>query len=228
MANGSVIGPGTVVRGNVRGEGPLHVHGRIEGDVTIAGDVVLGEAAALRGNLTGMRVTVRGRVLGNLKGSEAVLLEAGARVAGDVVAPCIGIAPGALVRGDLRTEEALAAPLPRHPNLESDHCAPERPKPAAESPRQASERPKPAAESPRQASERPKLAAEPPKAAIERPAVSANAPAQGAIQQRAPEVDRRQSLRSRVPSGRPRQPPPPVVPVLRKGAQASRKKSGTP
>ena len=70
------------MRGNVRGRGPLEILGRVEGDVTIDGDVLLGEAAAVRGNVMGAQLTINGRVLGDLSGSESVQLESCARVAG--------------------------------------------------------------------------------------------------------------------------------------------------
>ena len=116
MPGDSVIGQGTVVRGNVRGSGPLEIYGRVEGDVTVDGDVTLGDAAAVRGNVTGAQVTVGGAVQGDLRGSQAVLVESGARVVGDLLAPRIGIAEGALVRGNVRTEgEPALAPPARKP-----------------------------------------------------------------------------------------------------------------
>jgi cytoskeletal protein CcmA (bactofilin family) len=104
MAQGSVIGRGTVVRGNVRGSGGLEILGRVEGDVTVEGDVLLGESAAVRGNISATQLTISGAVMGDLRGTEAVLVESGARVVGDLLAPRIGIAEGALVRGNVRTE----------------------------------------------------------------------------------------------------------------------------
>lgn len=100
----SIIGRGTVVRGNVRGEGDLDIQGRVEGDVIVEGDVTLGAEAVVRGQVTAAQISVSGTVQGDLRGSQAVLIERGARVVGDLLAPRIGIAPGALVRGTVRTE----------------------------------------------------------------------------------------------------------------------------
>ena len=47
MAAASIIGQGTVVRGNVRGGGSLVIDGRVEGDVSVDGDVTLGEHGAV-------------------------------------------------------------------------------------------------------------------------------------------------------------------------------------
>lgn len=104
MAATSVIGPGTVVRGNVRGDGRLEILGRVEGDVSVSGDVVIGDGAVVRGNVSGDELRVSGTVQGDLRGNDAVLVERGARVVGDLSAPRIGIAPGALVRGTARTD----------------------------------------------------------------------------------------------------------------------------
>jgi len=100
----SVIGRGTVVRGNVRGSGNLEILGRVEGDVNVGGEIVLGEEAAVKGNISGASVTVAGAVQGDVRASDAVLLERGARVVGDLTAPRIGVSTGALVRGLVRTD----------------------------------------------------------------------------------------------------------------------------
>src|SRR5262245_25099360 len=105
----STIGPGTVVRGSVRGDGDLEILGRVEGSVAVSGELAIGETALIRSDVTGRRVTVRGAVAGNVSATEAIILEAGARVVGDLGAPQIGIRPGALVRGMVSTHGPLAS-----------------------------------------------------------------------------------------------------------------------
>ena len=104
MAEGSVIGQGTVVRGNVRGDGSVEIYGRVDGDVLVSGDVTLGEQASVRGDVTGARITIGGTVVGEVRGSEAIILERSAQVTGDMTAPRVGIEEGARARGALRTE----------------------------------------------------------------------------------------------------------------------------
>jgi cytoskeletal protein CcmA (bactofilin family) len=108
MAEGSVIGQSTHVRGNVRGEGSLEIYGRVDGDVEVTGDVTLGDQASVRGDITGARITIAGTVVGEVRGSEAILLERSAQVTGDMTAPRVGIEEGARARGALRTEEPAA------------------------------------------------------------------------------------------------------------------------
>jgi cytoskeletal protein CcmA (bactofilin family) len=108
MAEGSVIGQSTVVRGNVRGDGSVEIYGRVDGDVLVTGDVTLGEQASVRGDVTGARITIGGTVVGEVRGSEAIVLERTAQVTGDLTAPRVGIEEGARARGALRTEEPAA------------------------------------------------------------------------------------------------------------------------
>jgi cytoskeletal protein CcmA (bactofilin family) len=104
MGQGSVLGRSTVVRGNVRGTGALEIFGRVEGDVSVTGELVIGEEGAVKGDVTGGFVTISGAVQGDVRATEAVMLESGARVVGDLTAPRIGVATGALVRGVVRTD----------------------------------------------------------------------------------------------------------------------------
>lgn len=121
MAPSSSIGPGTVVRGSVRGDGDLEILGRVEGSVAVGGDLVVGETALVKSDVSGRHVVVRGAIAGNVSAEESLVLEAGARVVGDLGAPRIGIRPGALVRGNVSTQgdgaprRAAAAAAPPRP-----------------------------------------------------------------------------------------------------------------
>src|ERR1700716_852071 len=98
-ANVSVIGKTTRLRGRVAGAGDLEVHGFVEGDIAVEGDVTIDAHGMVGAGVRGRRLVVRGAVKGDLVGEEAILLEDGARVVGDVRAPRVAIASGALVRG---------------------------------------------------------------------------------------------------------------------------------
>ncbi|WP_437814470.1 bactofilin family protein [Sorangium sp. So ce1078] len=233
MAAQSSIGPTTAIRGNVQGDGDLEILGRVEGSVVMTGDVTIGEGALIQSDVRGRRVVVRGAVAGNISGEEAVILEPGARVVGDLGAPQVGIQAGALVRGNVTTgaplaaapapvrAAAAAAPAPRaaaapaaarqaRAPVEQRAPAPARPAPAA---RVAPARPAPARPAPVEA--RPAPAPEPRLAAVhddEDADLSASAAGEG------DEPDAAEGAGG---------PPPPVVPALRKGAaKASLRKRG--
>src|SRR5258708_22695523 len=104
-ANVSVIGRTTRVRGRLTGGADLVVQGFVDGEIAVGGDVTIDAHGIVGAGVRGRRLVVRGAVKGDLVGEEAVLLEEGARVVGDVRAPRVAIAEGALVRGYVQTGE---------------------------------------------------------------------------------------------------------------------------
>lgn len=125
MANSaSVIGRTTRVRGRVTGAVDLHVEGFVDGEIAVSGDVTVDAHGLVGASVQGRRLVVRGAVKGDLLGEEAVVLEDGARVVGDVRAPRVAIAAGALVRGYVETGEGNGAPA-RASRAESAAKAPQ-------------------------------------------------------------------------------------------------------
>jgi cytoskeletal protein CcmA (bactofilin family) len=114
MRSPSTISATTVVRGNVGGDGSLEILGRVEGNVTMTGQVIVAADAVVRGNVSATEIQVAGSIAGNLTASDILMLNTGARVVGDLAGSRIGVAEGALVRGLVRTEgePALAKPTP--------------------------------------------------------------------------------------------------------------------
>lgn len=114
MNSPSTISTATIVRGNVSGDGSLEILGRIEGSVSMTGQVIVAPNAVVKGNVSATEIQVAGNVLGNLTATDVVVLNPGARVVGDLLGARVGIAEGALVRGLVRTEgePPLAQPVP--------------------------------------------------------------------------------------------------------------------
>jgi cytoskeletal protein CcmA (bactofilin family) len=108
-ANVSIIGKTTRIRGRVTGAVDLEVHGLVDGEIAVEGDVTIDAQGMVGAGVRGRRLVVRGAVKGDLLGDEAIVLEDGARVVGDVKAPRVAIATGALVRGFVETGDAGAA-----------------------------------------------------------------------------------------------------------------------
>lgn len=237
MSSVSTIGPGTTVRGSIRGDGDLEIHGRVEGAVVVTGEVVITETALLKSDVRARRITVRGAVAGDVSADESIVLEPGARVLGDLGAPQIGIRPGGLVRGNVST----GGPLPETKSAPASTAAaagrarvvaaPARPAPAraatpAPAARPVAARPAPLPARPVPASRVAPVRAEPapsasrgdttPSAAVV--PVAAKAPVEA---EEEPEVEEADEAEATAGG-----PPPPVVPALRKGAKASLRRKG--
>ncbi len=109
MKTSTVIGRSSFVNGRVSGAGDLEIAGRVEGDVTVTGEVVVDPTGLVDANISATRIVVRGAVKGDLVADETLHIEAGAKVVGDLRAPRIAIAPGGLVRGHVQTGSGGAA-----------------------------------------------------------------------------------------------------------------------
>jgi cytoskeletal protein CcmA (bactofilin family) len=128
MADVTVVGSGIFLRGSIQGEGDLEIRGRVEGEISVGGEVTIADGALVKADVSGRRIVVRGAVAGNLTGEESVRLEGGARVVGDLRASSIGIAEGALLRGNVQTEKATG----QRPTVRAAGARLERPAPRVE------------------------------------------------------------------------------------------------
>jgi cytoskeletal protein CcmA (bactofilin family) len=199
-ANTTIIGRTARVRGRVTGEVDLEVQGFVEGEISVGGDVTVDVHGLVGASVRARRLVVRGAVKGDLVGEEAISLEEGARVVGDVRAPRVAIAPGALVRGYVETGEGGAASPRAARTAPAARPAVSAPKPvaavvgAAKAPVAATKAPAPA------------------QAAVNSTTVAAAAPVGG-------------NARHGANHAAARRPPPPVVPALKKAkGQIAKKK----
>jgi cytoskeletal protein CcmA (bactofilin family) len=110
----TVIGPDTHIKGEMVFDTDAHILGTFEGRITSRGQIHVGEGATCRAILEGATVVVDGTVEGNITGAKRVLLNATARVTGDITAPSMAVAEGAWIAGlcTIRAGEATAATAP--------------------------------------------------------------------------------------------------------------------
>lgn len=185
----TIIGQSTFVRGNVSGSGDLTIEGRVEGDVSATGEVVIEATGLVAANVSAARIVVRGAVKGDLVAEDSLAIAQGARVVGDLRAPRITIAQGGLVRGHVQTGAAGAA------------------RPRAASAGAASSRPR------TQTNTMPAT-----------PTARANAQSVSIVNAPASVKETVRPARPNILAGSRPGPPPPVVPVLKKGTKAVQKK----
>ncbi|PIE06344.1 MAG: hypothetical protein CSA75_00075, partial [Sorangium cellulosum] len=124
----AIIGQATFIRGNVRGDGDLSVAGRIEGTIEVQGEVVFEETSLIQSDVSADRIVVRGALAGDLHATNTIVLGVGAKVVGDIDAPCIRIEEGALFRGRIEMGEGQPAASARKSKLQT------RPAPSATTP----------------------------------------------------------------------------------------------
>jgi cytoskeletal protein CcmA (bactofilin family) len=105
----AVIGKTIVITGDITGSEPLHVEGRVKGNIRLDGSYLnIGPEATLQSNISAREVVVRGSVTGNINVSERIDIRNGGSLVGEVAAHSVSIEEGAYFKGsiDMRRAES--------------------------------------------------------------------------------------------------------------------------
>lgn len=123
----SLIARGTVIRGDLRFSGALHLDGRIEGVVLGEGDgavFTLSEHGEVHGEIRVPQAVINGHVTGDVHVSARLELAPQARIDGDLRYHTLEMAAGAQVNGRIsRQAEAAPRELPA-PDSQLDEAVP--------------------------------------------------------------------------------------------------------
>jgi len=95
----NVLGPTSLVRGNLSADGAYRIDGWVEGAVESRSTIVIGETGAVRGDVTGQEIVVAGKIIGNISCAGHLEILATGKVDGDIVAQSIRIETGGVFRG---------------------------------------------------------------------------------------------------------------------------------
>ncbi|GHU81626.1 cell shape determination protein CcmA [Spirochaetia bacterium] len=105
----TIIGPGSVVSGDIEARGFTRVDGTLRGNLHASGRVVVGKKARMKSSITGTFITIGGVVYGNILASERLIILSTALVLGDIITRRIEADEGCLIHGRVRvcqTEES--------------------------------------------------------------------------------------------------------------------------
>jgi len=107
-----VIGAKTTVKGEITGDEDVLVEGTVEGQVRISRDLRVAASGSVRANVEANSVVVSGEVLGDCTAAVRVDIQATGRLTGNIRAPKIVIAEGAVFRGnsDMAPRQGEARP----------------------------------------------------------------------------------------------------------------------
>jgi cytoskeletal protein CcmA (bactofilin family) len=94
-----LLGTESRIEGLVEIAGSTRIEGSIKGDVKAQGEVVIGEKARLKSNISGTKITVAGVVFGNILASERIIIRSSALIIGDVITRRIQADEGCIIHG---------------------------------------------------------------------------------------------------------------------------------
>lgn len=104
MAAKTVIGSSLVIDGEISGEDGVVVHGTVRGKISVDKGVVVERGAEVEAEIETDIVQVAGRLAGKVNAKGRVEITAEGKMVGDIRAPRILIADGALFRGHIEME----------------------------------------------------------------------------------------------------------------------------
>lgn len=95
----TIIADDVEINGSIKCSGGIKLAGKVNGDVTTAGDVSVEKGAAIKGNVLAASVVVHGMIKGNISAKERIELKGTARVSGDIKAKRLVVEEGVSLVG---------------------------------------------------------------------------------------------------------------------------------
>jgi cytoskeletal protein CcmA (bactofilin family) len=115
MPSINLLGPGTVVKGEIRVSGDFRIDGTLHGSIECKGKVVVGPSGSIEGEIQCLNADFSGEVKANVRVSELLTLKETARFSGDIVTSKLAIEPGAKFSGTCKMEGAAAREIKSAP-----------------------------------------------------------------------------------------------------------------
>jgi len=96
---GTVMGPGTHIKGSIHIKSSGRIDGLVEGEVRSDQDLIVGETGRIYGQITAKRAIIGGKVRGEVRAKLKVILENKADLKGDINTEKLQISEGAKFNG---------------------------------------------------------------------------------------------------------------------------------
>jgi len=90
----------TVIKGEITGDEDVIVEGNVEGQIRITRDLRVGANGVVKATVEAQSIIVSGELVGDCQASVRVEIQATGRLTGNIRAPKIVIAEGAMFRGN--------------------------------------------------------------------------------------------------------------------------------
>jgi cytoskeletal protein CcmA (bactofilin family) len=100
----TVIGSSIVIDGEISGDEDLVIQGTVKGKISLKESLYVEGSGVIEADIETANVEVSGQVTGNIAASDKVELKTDCKVVGDIRAPRILIADGAMFKGNVDME----------------------------------------------------------------------------------------------------------------------------
>ncbi len=98
----TVVGRQTLVRGVVKGDGPVVIRGAVEGEIVLKGSLSVAPGGRVDAEVQAHTVEISGEAQGTMRAAGRVLMSASAVFEGDMHAASLITQPGSILQGRAR------------------------------------------------------------------------------------------------------------------------------
>jgi cytoskeletal protein CcmA (bactofilin family) len=106
------IGKSIAIKGDLTGNEDLVIEGKVDGKVELPNNqLTIGANGTVKAEVQAKSVVVVGKVSGNIHGTERIEIQATGVVDGDVSAPRLVVAEGAVLNGSIQMSQKGSSPV---------------------------------------------------------------------------------------------------------------------
>ena len=95
----TLVGKDTQIKGTISAGGTVRVDGRVEGEITAKGDIIVGEAGEVKAQIKARNANIAGIVYGDMDVDDKLELSPTAKLYGDIKTGTLIIGEGAVFKG---------------------------------------------------------------------------------------------------------------------------------
>lgn len=106
----TIIAEDIEITGSVKCASTIQIDGKLNGDLTSAGNATIGANAVINGNIVSDSAIVKGQVNGNVSSKDRIQLTATAKLTGDIRAKRLSVEDGATLIGKTEVNPSGQAP----------------------------------------------------------------------------------------------------------------------
>lgn len=103
----TLIGKGCELAGDFIAKDSARIDGKVDGNVTVTGSLLVGAGGCINGNVTAVSVLIGGEVNGDVNATEKAELTDTAKVLGDITTKVIVIDENAIFQGKIDMNQAV-------------------------------------------------------------------------------------------------------------------------
>ena len=96
----TIVGTQTIVQGTLASHGSIRIDGKLEGGITEAASVIIGENGEVQGDVNANHIIIGGKIIGNMIATTSLEILTNAKIHGDIRTSNLSIAEGATFEGN--------------------------------------------------------------------------------------------------------------------------------